>query len=253
MLTELARCAVDDAPDTADTALDAAEQAWLATGCEPGVAAVLLLRAARDRRAGRAGRRRGGGVRRPCPHRRRRATRGRRRVGPPRGGVDRRVDRCAGRRRPGGRGPERGGTRGETGSSPRRARAASWPGCAWRSPASPPSDVSDRGRRAGRAGARGPGCRRRRRPRAGVGVPVHARRVARGGGPAGRRAGRGSSRDGGGTAGPRPRGTPAYAPGRGDCHVDGLAQRPRRRPTHHLGSPHRSRDRRLPPTPDRGS
>jgi hypothetical protein len=53
VLTELARCAVDDAPDTADSALDAAEQAWLATGCEPGVAAVLLLRAARDRRAGR--------------------------------------------------------------------------------------------------------------------------------------------------------------------------------------------------------
>ena len=53
VLTELARCAVDDAPDTADTALDAAEQAWLATGCESGVAAVLLLRAARDRRAGR--------------------------------------------------------------------------------------------------------------------------------------------------------------------------------------------------------
>ena len=54
VLTELARCAVDDAPDTADAALDAAEQAWLATGCEPGVAAVLLLRAARDRRTGRA-------------------------------------------------------------------------------------------------------------------------------------------------------------------------------------------------------
>jgi hypothetical protein len=53
VLTELARCAVDDAPDTADPALDAAEQAWLATGCESGVAAVLLLRAARDRRAGR--------------------------------------------------------------------------------------------------------------------------------------------------------------------------------------------------------
>ena len=32
VLTELARCAVDDAPDTADSALDAAEQAWLASG-----------------------------------------------------------------------------------------------------------------------------------------------------------------------------------------------------------------------------
>ena len=53
MLTELARCAIDDAPDTAPAAMDAAEQAWLAAGCEPGVASVLLLRAAHERRAGR--------------------------------------------------------------------------------------------------------------------------------------------------------------------------------------------------------
>jgi hypothetical protein len=53
VLTELARCAADEAPDTADAALDAAEQAWSAAGCEPGVASVLLVRAARDRRAGR--------------------------------------------------------------------------------------------------------------------------------------------------------------------------------------------------------
>ena len=32
MLTELARCAVDDAPDTVDDALAAAEQAWRAAG-----------------------------------------------------------------------------------------------------------------------------------------------------------------------------------------------------------------------------
>ncbi|MGZ8749862.1 MAG: hypothetical protein ACXWYP_03170, partial [Pseudonocardia sp.] len=51
---ELARCAVDEVPDTADAALDAAEQAWLTLGCEPGVASVLLVRATRDRRAGRA-------------------------------------------------------------------------------------------------------------------------------------------------------------------------------------------------------
>jgi hypothetical protein len=54
VLAELARCAVDQVPDTADAALDAAEQAWLAVGCEPGVASVLLVRATRDRRAGRA-------------------------------------------------------------------------------------------------------------------------------------------------------------------------------------------------------
>jgi hypothetical protein len=54
VLTELARCAADETPDTADAALDAAEQAWRAAGCEPGVASVLLVRAARDRRAGRA-------------------------------------------------------------------------------------------------------------------------------------------------------------------------------------------------------
>ena len=53
VLTELARCAIDDAPETAAAALDAAEQAWLAAGCEPGVASVLLLRAAHERRAGR--------------------------------------------------------------------------------------------------------------------------------------------------------------------------------------------------------
>ena len=54
VLAELARCAVDEVPDTADAALDAAEQAWLAVGCAPGVASVLLIRATRDRRAGRA-------------------------------------------------------------------------------------------------------------------------------------------------------------------------------------------------------
>jgi hypothetical protein len=54
VLAELARCAVDEAPDTADATLDSAEQAWLAIGCEPGVASVLLVRATRDRRAGRA-------------------------------------------------------------------------------------------------------------------------------------------------------------------------------------------------------
>ena len=53
VLTELARCAIDDAPDTAAAALDAAEQAWSAAACEPGVASVLLLRAAHERRAGR--------------------------------------------------------------------------------------------------------------------------------------------------------------------------------------------------------
>jgi hypothetical protein len=53
VLSELARCAADEAPDDADPALDAAEQAWGAAGCEPGVASVLLVRAARDRRAGR--------------------------------------------------------------------------------------------------------------------------------------------------------------------------------------------------------
>ena len=54
VLAELARGAVDEVPDTADAALDAAEQAWLAVGCAPGVASVLLIRATRDRRAGRA-------------------------------------------------------------------------------------------------------------------------------------------------------------------------------------------------------
>jgi hypothetical protein len=54
VLTELARCAVDDAPDTADDALAAAEQAWQAAACAPGVASVMLLSAARNRRAGRA-------------------------------------------------------------------------------------------------------------------------------------------------------------------------------------------------------
>jgi hypothetical protein len=54
VLTERARCAADEAPSAADAALDAAEQAWRAAGCEPGVASVLLVRAARDRRAGRA-------------------------------------------------------------------------------------------------------------------------------------------------------------------------------------------------------
>ena len=54
VLTELARCAVDDAPDTADAALDAAEQAWSPRDASPGSPPVLLLRAARDRRAGRA-------------------------------------------------------------------------------------------------------------------------------------------------------------------------------------------------------
>lgn len=53
VLTERARCAADEEPDAADAALDAAEQAWLAVGCVPGVASVLLVRAARDRRAGR--------------------------------------------------------------------------------------------------------------------------------------------------------------------------------------------------------
>jgi hypothetical protein len=54
LYTELARCAVDDAPDTADDALHDAEQAWEAAGCAAGVASVTLLRAALHRRAGRA-------------------------------------------------------------------------------------------------------------------------------------------------------------------------------------------------------
>jgi hypothetical protein len=54
VLTEFARCAVDDAPDTVDDALSAAEEAWRAAASVPGVASVTLLRAARSRRAGRA-------------------------------------------------------------------------------------------------------------------------------------------------------------------------------------------------------
>ena len=53
-LTEFARCAVDDAPDSVDGALSVAEEAWRAVGCAPGVASVTLLRAARSRRAARA-------------------------------------------------------------------------------------------------------------------------------------------------------------------------------------------------------
>ena len=53
-LTELARSAVDGAPGAADDALDAAEQAWAVAGSDPGIASVLLLRAAHARRAGRA-------------------------------------------------------------------------------------------------------------------------------------------------------------------------------------------------------
>jgi hypothetical protein len=54
VLTELARCAVDDAPDTVDAALTAAEEAWRAAASAPGAASVTLLRAAWSRRAGRA-------------------------------------------------------------------------------------------------------------------------------------------------------------------------------------------------------
>jgi hypothetical protein len=54
VLTEFARCAVDDAPGTVDDALSAAEEAWRAVASAPGVASVTLLRAARSRRAGRA-------------------------------------------------------------------------------------------------------------------------------------------------------------------------------------------------------
>jgi hypothetical protein len=54
VLTELARCAVDDAPDAVDQALAAAEAAWRAAESVPGVASVTLLRAAWSRRAGRA-------------------------------------------------------------------------------------------------------------------------------------------------------------------------------------------------------
>ena len=78
-VTTLGRGASDTTAVALAAALDAAEQAWLATGCEPGVASVLLLRAAHERRAGRpdaavavatgglarvnAGGRRAGGVR----------------------------------------------------------------------------------------------------------------------------------------------------------------------------------------------
>jgi hypothetical protein len=54
VLTELARCAVDDAPDTVDAALTAADEAWRAAASAPGAASVTLLRAAWSRRAGRA-------------------------------------------------------------------------------------------------------------------------------------------------------------------------------------------------------
>ena len=53
VLTELARCAVDDAPDTVDDALSAAEKAWRAAASTPGVASVTLLRSAWSRRAAR--------------------------------------------------------------------------------------------------------------------------------------------------------------------------------------------------------
>lgn len=53
-LTELARCAIDDAPESIDDALSVAEEAWRAVGCAPGVASVTLMRAARSRRAARA-------------------------------------------------------------------------------------------------------------------------------------------------------------------------------------------------------
>jgi syndecan 1 len=55
LLTGLARCAVDDAPEAADDALKAAEQAWQALDCGPGVASVMLLDASRHRRAARPG------------------------------------------------------------------------------------------------------------------------------------------------------------------------------------------------------
>ena len=105
----------------------------------PGVASVTLLRAARNRRAGRAdvggcrgGRRagHGGRPRAPC---------GCDGVGPRRRGADRRMDRRAGRRRAGStrraarRWPRR------TASSPRHARAVRSPGCGSRSPGSPRS------------------------------------------------------------------------------------------------------------------
>jgi collagen type I/II/III/V/XI/XXIV/XXVII alpha len=53
-VTELARCAVDEATATADDALRVAEEAWQAAGCPHGAASVLLLRAGRDRQGGRA-------------------------------------------------------------------------------------------------------------------------------------------------------------------------------------------------------
>ena len=173
MLTELARCAVDDAPDTADAALDAAEQAWLATGCEPGVAAVLLLRAARDRRTGRPAAAAVG------------AFAGLARVN-------------AGGRRAGGTGSDHLAAaltaewiaalvdagrveeaRSEAVPAANRLLTTARPSrqlAGLRLAVARVAAVGDtRGRRADRAGARGPGRRRRRRPRAGVGVPVHAR------------------------------------------------------------------------------
>jgi tetratricopeptide (TPR) repeat protein len=53
-LTELARCAVDEAADRAEDALRSAEQAWQTLGCATGAASVLLLRAGLDRQDGRA-------------------------------------------------------------------------------------------------------------------------------------------------------------------------------------------------------
>ena len=177
VLTELARCAVDDAPDTADTALDAAEQAWLATGCEPGVAAVLLMRAARDRRAGRpaaaavgafaglarvdAGGRRAGGA--GSDHLAAALTAewiaalvDAGRVEEARSEAVPAANRLFTTARPS---RQLAGLRLAVARVGRRGRHRE----------------RHRGRRADRAGARGPGRRRRRRPRAGVGVPVHAR------------------------------------------------------------------------------
>ena len=224
VLTELARCAIDDAPDTAPAAMDAAEQAWLAAGCEPGVASVLLLRAAHERRAGRpdaavavaagglarvnAGGRRAGGT--ESDHLAAALTAEWIAALVDVGRMDdaRGEALAAAGRLVGTRAPEPTTGRAASRRRPRHGRRRG------------------RGRRPRSPGARGPRCGGQRRPRPRVGVPVDARRAARGRGPVGRGPERRAGRDGRGAARPRPCGTPAQAAGRCDRNVGAETEQP---------------------------